>query len=100
MPNRTHYGTHYDGTPPESMSLTNWAILQIDWPAVAKDAGKPVGTVKKQWSRLNIKMGKSVPFDTSDSDKDADKGANKDANKKADKDADEDANLDDNIDVE
>ncbi|KOS47895.1 hypothetical protein ACN38_g1211 [Penicillium nordicum] len=74
--------------------------MKIDWPAVAKDAGKPVGTVKKQWSRLNIKMGKSVPFDTSDSDKDADKGANKDANKKADKDADEDANLDDNIDVE
>ncbi|KAJ5535183.1 hypothetical protein N7527_001437 [Penicillium freii] len=45
--------------------------MKIDWPAVAKDAGKSVGTVQKQWSRLNMKLEKSVHFNTSDSDKDA-----------------------------
>ncbi|OQD67071.1 hypothetical protein PENPOL_c004G02469 [Penicillium polonicum] len=49
--------------------------MKIDWPAVAKDAGKPVGTVQKQWSRLNMKLEKSVHFNTSDSDKDAAKDA-------------------------
>lgn len=56
------------GTPYESMPFTDWIILQIDWPAVARVAGKSVGTVKKQWSRLNIKLEKSVPaVNTSDS---------------------------------
>ncbi|KAJ5879790.1 hypothetical protein N7455_003255 [Penicillium solitum] len=42
--------------------------MKIDWPAVARVAGKSVGTVKKQWSRLNIKLEKSVPaVNTSDS---------------------------------
>ncbi|KAJ5407190.1 hypothetical protein N7465_008474 [Penicillium sp. CMV-2018d] len=45
--------------------------MKIDWPAVAKDAGKPVGTVQKQWSRLNMKLEKSIHFNTNDSDKDA-----------------------------
>ncbi|OQE47197.1 hypothetical protein PENCOP_c001G05941 [Penicillium coprophilum] len=30
--------------------------MKIDWAAIAKDAGKPAGTVQKQYSRLNIKM--------------------------------------------
>ncbi|KAJ9487258.1 hypothetical protein VN97_g6076 [Penicillium thymicola] len=70
--------------------------MKIDWPAIAKDAGKPVGTVQKQWSRLNTKMEKSAPFNTSASDKDA----NKDADKEADKEADGEADADDNIDEE
>ncbi|KAJ5207936.1 hypothetical protein N7449_002315 [Penicillium cf. viridicatum] len=46
--------------------------MKIDWPAVAKDVGKSVGTVQKQWSRLNIKLEKSVPaLNANDSDKDA-----------------------------
>lgn len=32
---------------------------QIDWAAVAKDAGKPAGTVQKQYSRLNTKCEKA-----------------------------------------
>ncbi|KAJ5961283.1 uncharacterized protein N7479_008433 [Penicillium vulpinum] len=32
--------------------------MKIDWAAVAKDAGKPTGTVQKQYWRLNAKMEK------------------------------------------
>ncbi|CAI7631949.1 unnamed protein product [Penicillium crustosum] len=44
--------------------------MKIDWLAVANDAGKSVGTVQKQLSRLNIKLEKSVPINTDDSAKD------------------------------
>lgn len=58
------------GTTYEIMPFTDWDILQIDWLAVANDAGKSVGTVQKQLSRLNIKLEKSVPINTDDSAKD------------------------------
>ncbi|CAI7573404.1 unnamed protein product [Penicillium discolor] len=38
--------------------------MKIDWPAVAKDAGKSVGTVQKQWSRLISSWRRASPPST------------------------------------
>jgi gas vesicle protein len=35
-------------------------VSQIDWAAVADDAGKSSNTVQKQYSRLNMKLEKYV----------------------------------------
>ncbi|KGO75617.1 hypothetical protein PITC_050470 [Penicillium italicum] len=72
------------------------SAVKINWAAVAQDAGKSVGTVQKQWSRLNIKMAKIAA--TSDPEEDAEEDADGDADENADLNADQ--NADEDVDEE